>query len=89
VQIWWSRTDKIVLEPARQSGRMAAALRRMNPSAPIDEYVGNWDHTDAMRHETDLPKMLAGLGLLRPAFSVELLAATHSGTPTNEHCTKG
>jgi hypothetical protein len=60
----------------------------MNPSAPIDEYVGNWDHTDAMRHETDLPKMLAGLGLLRPAFSVELLAATHSGTPTNERCTK-
>lgn len=88
VQIWWSRTDKIVLDPARQSGRMAAALRHMNPSAPIDEYVGNWDHTDAMRHETDLPKMLAGLGLLRPAFSVELLAATHSGVPTNERCTK-
>jgi poly(3-hydroxybutyrate) depolymerase len=88
VQIWWSRTDKIVLDPARQSGRMAATLKRMNRSAPIDEYVGDWDHTDAMRHETDLPKMLAGLGLLRPAFSVELLAATHSGTPTDERCTK-
>jgi poly(3-hydroxybutyrate) depolymerase len=88
VQIWWSRTDKIVLDPDRQSGRMAATLRSMNPSAPIDEYVGNWDHTDAMRHETDLPKMLAGLGLLEPAFSVELLDATHAGIGTDERCTK-
>src|SRR6266540_3257579 len=84
VQIWWSRTDKIVLDPARQSGRMFKALRQANPTAPIDEYVGDWDHTDAMRHETDLPKMLAGLGLLRPEFSVELLAARHAGVPTSE-----
>jgi pimeloyl-ACP methyl ester carboxylesterase len=77
VQIWWSRTDKIVLDPAQQSGRLATALRRMNPSAPVDEYVGDWDHTDAMRHETDLPKMLARLGLLRPAYAVERLAVTH------------
>jgi pimeloyl-ACP methyl ester carboxylesterase len=88
VQIWWSRTDKIVLDPASQSGRMFKALRRLNPKAPIDEYVGDWDHTDAMRHETDLPKMLAGLGLLRPGFSVELLSARHAGIPTNERCAK-
>jgi pimeloyl-ACP methyl ester carboxylesterase len=88
VQIWWSRTDKIVLDPSRQSGRMFKALRRMNPKAPVDEYVGDWDHTDAMRHETDLPKMLAGLGLLRPGFSVELLAARHAGIPTGERCAK-
>ena len=60
----------------------------MNPRAPIDEYVGDWDHTDAMRHETDLPKMLVGLGLLRPGFSVETLAATHDGIPANERCAK-
>jgi pimeloyl-ACP methyl ester carboxylesterase len=88
VQIWWTRTDKIVLDPARQSGRMFKALERLNPSAPVDEYVGDWDHTDAMRHETDLPKMLAGLGLLRPAFAVERLAATHVGIPSNERCSK-
>ena len=88
VQIWWSRTDKIVLDPASQSGRMFKALRRMNPKAPVDEYVGDWDHTDAMRHETDLPKMLAGLGLLRPGFSIEPLAARHAGIPTNERCAK-
>jgi pimeloyl-ACP methyl ester carboxylesterase len=89
VQIWWSRTDKIVLDPARQSGRMFQVLRRMNPNAPIDEYVGDWDHTDAMRHETDLPKMLAGLGLLPSAFSVELLSAKHAGIATSQRCAKG
>jgi dipeptidyl aminopeptidase/acylaminoacyl peptidase len=78
VQIWWSRTDKIVLEPERQSGRMYQALKAANPNAPIDEYVGDWDHTDAMRHETDLPKMLAGLGLLPPEFDVDVIGATHT-----------
>jgi pimeloyl-ACP methyl ester carboxylesterase len=88
VQIWWSRTDEIVLEPERQSGRMVRALRRANPHAPVDEFVGDWPHTDAMRHETDLPKMLAGLGLLTEAFDVEQLDAVHDGTPTDERCTK-
>jgi poly(3-hydroxybutyrate) depolymerase len=77
VQIWWSRTDKIVLDSARQSGRMARALRAANPLAPVDEYVGAWDHTDAMRHETDLPTMLVGLGLLPRELSSELIPATH------------
>jgi poly(3-hydroxybutyrate) depolymerase len=87
VQIWWSRTDKIVLDSERQSGPMAETLRRLNPQAPVDEYVGNWDHTDAMRHETDLPKMLADLGLLPAAFSVDLLDATHTAPSSNERCT--
>jgi dipeptidyl aminopeptidase/acylaminoacyl peptidase len=88
VQIWWSRTDKTVLDPAQQSGRMAEALRGMNPQAPIDEYVGDWKHTDAMRHETDLPRMLAGLGLLPPRFDVERLGATHTGIPAQERCAR-
>jgi poly(3-hydroxybutyrate) depolymerase len=86
VQIWWSRTDRIVLDPARQSGRMFKALRRLNPSAPVDQYVGDWDHTDAMRHETDLPKMLVGLGLLDRHFAVERMAAKHSGAPAEGRC---
>jgi pimeloyl-ACP methyl ester carboxylesterase len=86
VQIWWTRTDQIVLEPEGQSGRMFKTLKRLNPHAPIDEYVGAWDHTDAMRHETDLPLMLAGLGLLPPEFAVERLAATHDGTPVQDRC---
>jgi dipeptidyl aminopeptidase/acylaminoacyl peptidase len=86
VQIWWSRKDKVVLDPADQSGRMFQVLRQMNPQAPIDEYVGDWDHTDAMRHEADLPKMLAGLGLLPPEFEVEHMGAGHTGIPAQERC---
>jgi pimeloyl-ACP methyl ester carboxylesterase len=86
VQIWWSRTDKIVLDPARQSGRMFQALMNINPQAPVDEYVGEWNHTDAMRHETDLPKMLVGLGLLPRALSVAAIPAGHAGIPAGDRC---
>ena len=86
VQIWWTRTDKIVLDSAQQSGRMFKALQRMNPRAPVDQYVGRWDHTDAMRHETDLPKMLVGLGLLDRHFAVERMSAKHTGPPAKDRC---
>jgi pimeloyl-ACP methyl ester carboxylesterase len=79
IQIWWSRTDKIVLDPARQSGHMFRTLKRANPQAPIDEFVGDWRHTDAMRYQTDLPKMLAKLGLLPARFDVEVLDSVHHG----------
>jgi pimeloyl-ACP methyl ester carboxylesterase len=79
VQIWWSRTDETVLDPARQSGRMFQALKRANPQAPIDEFVGDWGHTEAMRYQTDLPRMLAGLGLLPEQYDVEALDAVHHG----------
>ena len=88
VQIWWSRTDETVLDPALQSGRMFRTLRRMNPHAPVDEYVGDWPHTQAMRHETDLGRMLAGLGLLPGEFAVEHLDAVHHGPPAQERCSK-
>ena len=60
----------------------------MDSRAPIDEFVGDWDHTDAMRHETDLPKMLAGLGLLDTGLGVERMAATHSGAAVDDRCAK-
>jgi poly(3-hydroxybutyrate) depolymerase len=86
VQIWWSRTDETVLDPARQSGRMFQALRRLQPRAAVDEFVGNWAHTDAMRSETDLPKMLAHLGLLPTSFDIELMGAAHEGTTPDGSC---
>lgn len=86
VQIWWSRTDETVLDPSRQSGRLFRALQQLNPHAAVDEYVGSWAHTDAMRPETDLPKMLAHLGLLPLAFDVERLDAAHTGTAPDGSC---
>jgi pimeloyl-ACP methyl ester carboxylesterase len=86
VQIWWSRTDETVLDSARQSGRMFQALRRLNPRAAVDEFVGDWAHTDAMRPETDLPRMLSHLGLLSASFDVERLDAAHAGTSPDGSC---
>jgi hypothetical protein len=65
---------------------MFLALQRLNPRAAVDEFVGDWDHTDAMRAETDLPKMLSHLGLLPASFDVELLDAAHAGTSSDGSC---
>jgi pimeloyl-ACP methyl ester carboxylesterase len=75
VQLWWSRTDEIVLDADRQSGRMLSALKASNPHAPVEGFVGEWLHTDVMRHETDLPRMLARLGLLPSRFDIERMRA--------------
>jgi prolyl oligopeptidase family protein len=77
LQIWWSREDKIVLDAADQSGRMFRMLRELGTQAPVDEYVGRWPHTRALRARYDLPMMLAGLGLLPETFGVERLGAEH------------
>jgi poly(3-hydroxybutyrate) depolymerase len=87
LQIWWSRTDATVLDPERQSGRMYRALETLQPRASVDEYTGHWKHTDAMRVETDMPKMLAGLGLLPEDYDVDHLAAEHHTTSAHESCT--
>ena len=86
VQIWWSRTDETVLDSARQSGRMFQALQQRNPRAAVEEFVGDWPHTDAMRSETDLPRMLSHLGLLPQSYDVELLDAAHSTTSPDGSC---
>jgi hypothetical protein len=67
---------------------MFRALMRANPAAPVDEFVGDWPHTEAMRDRTDLPKMLAGLGLLPSSFAVERLNAIHHGTPGTGRCVR-
>jgi dipeptidyl aminopeptidase/acylaminoacyl peptidase len=87
LQIWWSRTDEIVLDSPRQSGRMFRALQRLNPHATVEEFVGDWAHTDAMRAETDLPRMLSRLGLLPPSYDVENLNAVHAATSPDGSCT--
>jgi poly(3-hydroxybutyrate) depolymerase len=77
LQIWWSREDKVVMDAAHQSGRMVETLRDLGTKAPVDEYVGSWPHTRALRARYDLPLMLAGLGLLPESFGVERLHAEH------------
>jgi pimeloyl-ACP methyl ester carboxylesterase len=64
LQIWWSRKDRIVTNQASQSGALFEALRRINPHAPISEYVGSWAHSTEMRYTALLPVALAGFGLM-------------------------
>lgn len=63
LQIWWTRTDRVVVDSRMQSGLLARRIRAMNPGAPFREVVGAWRHTAVMRADRDLPTMLAGLGL--------------------------
>ena len=64
LQIWWSRTDRVVVQSSLQSGLLAERLRDANPDAPLTVISGDWRHTSVMRAEAALPQMLAGLGLL-------------------------
>jgi poly(3-hydroxybutyrate) depolymerase len=64
LQLWWSTTDKVVVEPSKQSGALFDALRRLTPRASVEAFVGAWEHTESMRAEAKLPIALARFGLL-------------------------
>ena len=68
LQIWWSRSDRIVVDPDRQSRRLLAELRRWNPLAPIEGVEGSWVHTAEMRASARLPYALARFALMPDAF---------------------
>jgi poly(3-hydroxybutyrate) depolymerase len=68
IQLWWSRRDRIVVDPQRQSRRLLATVRRLNPRAPIEGVEGTWVHSAEMRARTRLPFALARFGLLPAAF---------------------
>jgi len=55
LQIWWSRRDRVVVDQAQESGRLYRDVARLNPAAPVHEYVGLWAHTAEMRASTRLP----------------------------------
>ena len=68
LQLWWSRRDRIVVDPHRQSRRLLTMIRRLNPAAPVVGVEGTWAHSAEMRATTRLPFALARLGLLPPRF---------------------
>jgi poly(3-hydroxybutyrate) depolymerase len=69
LQLWWSTRDRVVVHGARQSGLLYRVIRRLNPAAPIRQFVGTWAHAREMRARGRLPAALAGLGLFPPRRS--------------------
>ena len=69
LQLWWSRRDRIVVDPESQSGRLLHETRRLNPAAPIVGIEGMWVHSAEMRPHSRLPFALALFGLLSERFA--------------------
>jgi hypothetical protein len=65
LHIWWSRRDRIVLDQSQESGRLYRTIRRINPYAPVTQYVGNWAHSREMYPLTRLPLVLVRLKLVK------------------------
>jgi len=64
LELWWSRTDRVVIDQQHQSEALFDRLRQLGPRAPLTAYVGSWRHSHDMRASSLLPVALAGLGLL-------------------------
>jgi poly(3-hydroxybutyrate) depolymerase len=84
LQIWWSTHDRIVSDQTHQSGALFTELRRIDPCAPVSQYVGTWEHSKEMRAKALLPVALIRFGLLPSGFetlphSVRLTAAANCG----------
>jgi pimeloyl-ACP methyl ester carboxylesterase len=68
LQIWWSRTDRIVFDQEHQSRALFLRLHRLNPCAAVSAYVGRWRHSVEMKPHSLLPFALARFGLLPGRF---------------------
>jgi poly(3-hydroxybutyrate) depolymerase len=64
LQIWWSTRDKIVADQQRESGLLYRDIKRINPAAPVTQFVGTWAHTSEMHAHGYLPYALSRFGLL-------------------------
>ncbi|MHB8641987.1 MAG: alpha/beta hydrolase family protein [Gaiellaceae bacterium] len=65
LRIWWSTKDKIVTNQYDESGRMYREIKRINPRAPVTQYVGTWAHSDEFHASRRLPLALVYLGLIK------------------------
>jgi hypothetical protein len=66
LQIWWSSRDTIVTDQTRESGLLYRDIMRINPFAPVTQFVGTWAHTTEMKSHGYLPYALSRFGLLPP-----------------------
>jgi len=55
----------VVVHQTDQSGLLYRAIERLNPHAPVLQFVGRWRHTAEMRPTRGLALALARMRLLR------------------------
>ena len=87
LQLWWSVSDQIVVDQQSQSGKLFWQLRKLNPHANVEAFVGFWIHSAEMRARTGLPLALSRFGLLPQAKAWENIR--HVRTPAEGACTRG
>jgi pimeloyl-ACP methyl ester carboxylesterase len=83
LQIWWSRTDRIVVDSSKQSGALFHRIRKLNHRAPVTGYTGSWAHTLAFRPGRLLPLALARFGLMPPEFDRKVSGTKVTQAPDN------
>jgi poly(3-hydroxybutyrate) depolymerase len=66
LQIWWSTRDRIVTDERDQSGLLYRLVKRLNPDAPVTDFVGVWAHTTEMKAHGYLPYALSRFDLMPP-----------------------
>jgi pimeloyl-ACP methyl ester carboxylesterase len=66
LQLWWSTRDRTVADGKHESGLLYRDIKRLNPKAPVTEFVGTWAHTTEMSSHGYLPYALSRFGLLPP-----------------------
>jgi pimeloyl-ACP methyl ester carboxylesterase len=66
LQIWWSTRDRTVADGQGESGLLYRTVKRLNPEAPVREFVGTWAHTTEMKSGGYLPYSLSLFGLMPP-----------------------
>jgi pimeloyl-ACP methyl ester carboxylesterase len=85
LQLWWSVSDRIVVNQRAQSGALFDKIRQLNPNAAVQAYVGYWSHSVEMQARTRLPVALAQFGLLG-AQSWKLTRGMHYVPPSPYAC---
>jgi pimeloyl-ACP methyl ester carboxylesterase len=66
LQIWWSTHDRTVTDERDESGLLYREVKRLNPKAPVTEFVGTWAHATEMKSHGYLPYALSLFGLMPP-----------------------
>ena len=64
LDIWWSRRDRIIRNQQQESGALYRAIMRINPGAPVEQFVGTWAHSHEMHPLARLPLALVDLKIV-------------------------